>query len=879
MSRTIGIFTDSIERNSERDVCRLCRKNHYYFCNLFTSTVEYEISVKHALHDLVGLQVDEGDGLPTTICSLCLEKLKDFSIFKKICLESDTELRKISPRDNCGGIKGEGAAEDEPGSSSETKDCIRHVSEETSQIPCSVQVTEIYIPVPECEPPLDNMMFNMKGENKDRLGEGNYPVMYPPNTAENSDNAPDPLATDDLGDFGTYRSSPFKEDQISDNEGGCVHSDFTDAIPIKLVNEASSDQAQPSTASHGKEMEVESSGAMVTDLKWNLIGAKKEPSPKENTKPEFMEDGEPNEGITMAHESTPEALGFSAAKGMSIGATSTSYLSAEGNLMNHSIDGCIDLESLVTQIDPKVGASHFGIERNLMDENLEICGALATENISRCSIPVDRQCKTKYIESLKRKGGGATMMVVGDRGGRDASNTTHNLRSIRIRGNDTSGCEIVMGDNEEVNNCSIKNPENSCKSNENSYHCFNCRDVFNNKNDLIKHMKIHLNGDNLHAEEKSSVGGDVSSKNILLSGSSYSSCEPTTSKTFNGLPRERLGLSKKGDGPLKETTGRKEDEKKMRRVTRSFTVEEKSTSQNLSSKSSCNENLCNRVGVRRREESYSCSVCTLSFPQKKNLTKHKRIHMAEISYSCNECQKSFSRKSHLTRHISTHSAGRPYCCNECEKSFVIKSYLVKHVRIHTGERPYSCYHCEKSFSAKTYLVEHIRIHTGEKPYTCHVCGKSFKWNQDRVKHLRTHTGEKPYECSICKKSFTDGSNFRIHMRTHSGEKPYSCRICKQSFAASGNLKSHIRTHTGEKPFKCNVCSRSFSQGGSLKGHMRVHTGEKPYSCQICKKSFTQSSSLSNHMRLHTGETPYQCDICCKSFGTNAHLSRHMGVHK
>ncbi|XP_046407595.1 zinc finger protein 271-like isoform X1 [Ischnura elegans] len=935
MSRTIGIFTNSTERNSESDVCRLCRKNHYYFCNLFTSNVEYEISVKHVLHDLVGLQVDEGDGLPTTICSPCLKKLKDFSLFKKTCLESDTELRKISSRNNCGqSIKAEGAAKDEPGSSSETKDCIRDASEDTSPIPCSVQVTEIYIPVPECEPPLDNMLFNMKAENKDQLGEGNYAAIYTPDPAENLDNAPDPLATDDLGDFGTYRSSPFKEDQISDNEGGCVHNDFTDGTSSKPVNEASSDQAQSSTASHGKEMEVESSGAMVTNLKWNLIGAKKEPSLKDNVEPVFMEDGEPIEGITMAHESTPEAFGFLAAKGLPIGATSTSYLSAEGNVMNHSIDECIDPTSLVRQIDSKVGTSHFGIERNLMDEDLEICGALDTDKKTNSSIPDDRQCNTKYIESLGSKEGGATMTFVGDRGGRDASNTTHNLRSIIIRGNDTSGCEIVMGDNEEINNCLIKNPENSCKSNESSYHCFNCGDVFNNKNDLIKHMKIHLNGANLDAEEKSSVGGDVSSKNILLSGSSYSSCEPTTSKTLNGLPRDRLGLRKKGNPPLKETTGRKVDEKKMRRVTRSFTVEEKSTSQSLSSKSSCIKNLCNHVGVRRKEESYSCSKCTLSFPQKKDLTKHKRIHMAETSYSCNECEKSFVNKSDLVRHLRTHTEGRPYICDVCSNSFSEKNNLVKHMRRHTGERPFSCRICKQSFTDKSSLRSHMRTHTGEKPYSCTTCKRSFASGNNLRRHLRTHsgempfkcdvcsrsfsgfghlnrhvcvgTGEMPYACQICQKPFTYRSTLKTHMRTHTGDRPYSCYHCEKSFSAKTDLVKHVRIHTGEKPYTCHVCSKSFScskgrvkhlrthtgekpyecsicktsftEKGALRTHIRIHTGEKPHSCSICKRSFTCRSNLVCHIRTHTGEKPFKCNVCSRSFAQGSHLKSHMRVH-
>ncbi|XP_046407602.1 zinc finger protein 565-like [Ischnura elegans] len=785
MSRTIGIFTDSTERNSESDFCRLCRKNHYYFCNLFTSNVENEISVKHALHDLVGLQVDEGDGLPTTICSLCLKKLKDFSIFKKICLESDTELRKISPRNNCWqSIKAEGAAKDEYRSSSETKDCIRDASEDMSQIPCTVQMTEIYIPVPECEPPLDNMLFNMKGEYKDRLGGGNYSVMCTPDTAENSDNAPDPLATDDLGDFGTYRSSPFKEDQISDNEGGCVHNDFPDGTSSKLANEAYSDQillqAQASTASHGKEMEVESSGAMVTDLKWKLIGAKKEPSPEDNAKPTFMEDGEPIEGITMAHESTTEALGFPAAKGMPIGATSTSHLSSEGNVMNHSIDGCIDLASLVTQTDPKVGASHFRIERNLMDDDLEICGALDTDKETNSSITDDRQCNTKYIQSLESKGGGATMTVVGDRGGRDASNTTHNLRSIIIRGNDTSGCETVMGDNEEINNCLMKNPENSCKSNENSYHCFNCRDVFNNKNDLIKHMKIHLNGDNFDAEAKSSMGGDV------------------FSRSFAGIGHLNRHVCV-GTGEMPYT---------CQICQKSFTY-----------RSTLRIHLRKHTG----KKPYACRICEKSFSEKGTLKIHIRTHTGERPYSCYHCEKSFFAKTDLVKHIRIHTGEKPYTCDVCSKSFACSRERVKHLRTHTGEKPYACSICKKSFTDGSNFRIHMRTHSGEKPYSCRICKKSFAASGTLKSHIRTHTGEKPFKCNVCSRSFGQASHLKSHMRVHTGDKPYSCQICKKSFAQSSYLSIHMRVHTGEKPYQCDICCKSFATSSHLGRHMGVHT--------------------------------------------------------
>ena len=57
MNRTTGIFTDSSERNSESSLCRLCRKNHDYYYNIFTSIVACKITVKDALHDFIGLQV------------------------------------------------------------------------------------------------------------------------------------------------------------------------------------------------------------------------------------------------------------------------------------------------------------------------------------------------------------------------------------------------------------------------------------------------------------------------------------------------------------------------------------------------------------------------------------------------------------------------------------------------------------------------------------------------------------------------------------------------------------------------------------------------------------------------------------------------------
>ncbi|XP_046407533.1 zinc finger protein 260-like [Ischnura elegans] len=616
------------------------------------------------------------------------------------------------------------------------------------------------------------------------------------------------------------------------------------------------------SASQDEKVEAQCRGAMVADLDWTLVGTKEEPSPKENAQPTLSVDEDPFESSTTAHES---AFGVLAAEQT----TSTSYLLAEGNLRNHSIDECIGPTPLVTQIDSKAGSSHEEIEKNLIDEDLEKCGASDSDKISSCSIPDDRQCNTKDIESLKSSRGGPAMAVVGERSGCVAPNTSHNLRFIRISRNDRSGCETIMGGNNEVLNCLIENPWNSYSSNEDSYNCFNCRDVFNNRKELMKHMKIHFVARNFDAAAESSIE-DESLEALPSSGHSIS-CEPTISKALSGLDRKRLEPMPKENVLIKETSGGKGDGKNIRRLTKSFTVGEKSTSQRLSSESTSIKNVRNHVGPREEERPYSCSECTESFTQKRDFTLHKLTHAGGKTYSCSTCSKSFTHRGHFKSHVLTHAVETPFICKVCSKPFYRKKNLYAHVRTHRGESPYSCNECEKSFWNKRDLVRHVRTHTGEKPHSCRICQKSFTRKGNLKSHMQTHTGERPFSCNECEKSFPIKNHLVRHIRTHTGDKPYSCSICRMCFNQKSILDSHLRTHTGEKPFICKVCSKSFSRKGSLYAHVRTHTGERPFSCNECEKSFSIKSNLLRHVRTHTGEKLFSCNECEKSFSIKSNL--------
>ncbi|XP_046407402.1 uncharacterized protein LOC124172041 [Ischnura elegans] len=309
MNSTAGIFTASSERKSEKTLCRLCMKDDDYYYNIFTSNVARRITVKDALNGLLGLVVAVGDGLPTTLCPRCLKKLTELSAFKSTCLESDVQLRKFSGISCFRSIQGDQVADDEWGSSADTKDCIQDEIESTSHLTCSVQRTEIYIPVPDPHQSRANMLVTVKDENKDPLSEGNYPEMNTPDPAGIPSNALDPLETDDLSGMGTCGSPSVKADQFSDDVGRCALNASTNGATNDLMFQAS-DQAEASTSSQSEEVDAKGTGAMEIDLDSMQVLAKKELSPKETdaTEPTIMENGGVIHNRTMAMESIMEAM-------------------------------------------------------------------------------------------------------------------------------------------------------------------------------------------------------------------------------------------------------------------------------------------------------------------------------------------------------------------------------------------------------------------------------------------------------------------------------------------------------------------------------------------------------------------------------------------
>ncbi|XP_039665062.1 zinc finger protein 605-like [Perca fluviatilis] len=145
------------------------------------------------------------------------------------------------------------------------------------------------------------------------------------------------------------------------------------------------------------------------------------------------------------------------------------------------------------------------------------------------------------------------------------------------------------------------------------------------------------------------------------------------------------------------------------------------------------------------------------------------------SVSSSECAGSFGGNifvfSHtLGQHTTTHTGGKSFSCSICSKTFADPRNLRRHMSVHTGEKPFICSICGKGFAQKTHLRKHLVIHTGEKTFICFFCEKRFRDRSSLKRHLIVHTGEKQFNCSLCDKRFALKQTLKRHLLVHTGEK-------------------------------------------------------------------------------------------------------------
>ena len=307
------------------------------------------------------------------------------------------------------------------------------------------------------------------------------------------------------------------------------------------------------------------------------------------------------------------------------------------------------------------------------------------------------------------------------------------------------------------------------------------------------------------------------------------------------------------------------------------------------------------------ENESNCSLCSESFPDNEDLTKHLESAHHEDLPQCHLCGGLFHFHQELTLHLKlkcqtsipvsspvSDDNNRQYKCTLCSFSASRESLLNLHLSCRhqhhqddTTETTVTsltpCPVCNVSIRQE-HVEDHIRCHSTEMFY-CQTCNKLFGSKEKFLKHCKSCNVE--HQCSQCKYKGSSKILLNLHVkRQHSTVKivesspVFNCHLCESQFTVQSSLKKHIRSeHQENEPrFHCISCDFKCHFKSDLDRHQMKHTNQKNIKCPDCNFVCKRNNELARHNKLVHQNTPYRnCNLCSYKTKSLDHFKRHMNA--
>ena len=220
-------------------------------------------------------------------------------------------------------------------------------------------------------------------------------------------------------------------------------------------------------------------------------------------------------------------------------------------------------------------------------------------------------------------------------------------------------------------------------------------------------------------------------------------------------------------------------------------------------------------------KTYKCELCGKGFNNISGLNSHAAVHQTSKDFTCELCGKAFKRLLNMKNHMKVHLNEKHYKCTLCGKGCNTSSQLAMHKKMHETGRNYSCEICSKAFKYRHGWKNHTATHSDEKRYQCNVCGKRYHSSSILCSH-RKHCNSDGQQCTVCHQVIIGGRMiFKRHMKMHPLEFP--CELCGKVFKRKDIMKRHMEIHLNERKYQCAICNKAFNTSSQLGTHKnKVH---------------------------------------------------------